>query len=180
MQYVPQIIVFVVIWYQPILSISTRFTLLVHSASGAIPTNIMMTSSNENICRVTGPLCGEFTGHRWISQHKGQWHGTLMFSLICAWINGWVNNREAGDLIRHRAQYVWRHCNDGYECLRADNTIIRKQSTHSMWYILLTCIRPSLLANNVINILKLISAIQSSCASSTYLLRQPTCFQEIW
>ena len=26
----------------------------------------MMTSSNENIFRVTGPLCGEFTGRRWI------------------------------------------------------------------------------------------------------------------
>ena len=28
-----------------------------------------------------------------------------MFSLICAWINNWVNNREAGDLRRHRAHY---------------------------------------------------------------------------
>ena len=28
-----------------------------------------------------------------------------MFSLICVWINGWVNNREAGDLIRYRAHY---------------------------------------------------------------------------
>ena len=28
----------------------------------------MMTSSNGNIFRVTGPLCGEFTGHRWISR----------------------------------------------------------------------------------------------------------------
>ena len=37
--------------------------------------------------------------------HKGQWHGALIFSLICTWINGWVNNREAGDLIRHRAHY---------------------------------------------------------------------------
>ena len=36
---------------------------------------------------------------------KGQWCGALMFPLICAWINGWVNNREAGDLIRHRAHY---------------------------------------------------------------------------
>ena len=26
----------------------------------------MMTSSNGNIFHVTGPLCGEFTGHRWI------------------------------------------------------------------------------------------------------------------
>ena len=39
------------------------------------------------------------------SPHKGQWRGALMFSLICALINGWVNNREAGDLRRHRAHY---------------------------------------------------------------------------
>ena len=40
-----------------------------------------------------------------ISPHKGQWRGALMFSLICVWINGWVNNREAGDLRRYRAHY---------------------------------------------------------------------------
>ena len=32
------------------------------------------------------------------SPHKGQWHGALMFPLICIWINSWENNREAGDL----------------------------------------------------------------------------------
>ena len=40
-----------------------------------------------------------------ISPHKGQWRGALMFSLICVWINGWVNNREAGDLRRYRVHY---------------------------------------------------------------------------
>ena len=72
----------------------------------------MMTSSNGNIFRVTGPLCGESTGHvRGIhrspvnSPHRGQWCGALMFSLICAWISGWVNNREAGVLRRHRAHH---------------------------------------------------------------------------
>ena len=39
------------------------------------------------------------------SPHKGQWHGALMFSLSCAWINRWVNNREAGDLRCHHAHY---------------------------------------------------------------------------
>ena len=29
------------------------------------------------------------------SPNKGQWRGALMYSSICAWINGWVNNREA-------------------------------------------------------------------------------------
>ena len=39
------------------------------------------------------------------SPHKGQWRGALMFPLICVWINGWVNNREAGDLRRYRGHY---------------------------------------------------------------------------
>ena len=39
------------------------------------------------------------------SPHKGQWRGALMFSLICVWMNGWVNNREAGDLRRQRRHY---------------------------------------------------------------------------
>ena len=39
------------------------------------------------------------------SPHKGQWRGALMFSLNCAWIKGWVNNSEVGDLRHHRAHY---------------------------------------------------------------------------
>ena len=39
------------------------------------------------------------------STHKGRWRGALMFSLICVWIKGWVNNRDAGDLRRYRAHY---------------------------------------------------------------------------
>ena len=64
----------------------------------------MMTSSNGNIFRVTGicegnaPVTGEFP-------HKGQKRRALMFSLICDWINGQVNHRDAGDLKHHRAHY---------------------------------------------------------------------------
>ena len=39
------------------------------------------------------------------SSQKVQLRRALMFSLICAWINGWVNNGEAGDLRSHRAHY---------------------------------------------------------------------------
>ena len=39
------------------------------------------------------------------SPYKGQWRGALMFTLICARINGWVNNCKAGDLRRHRGHY---------------------------------------------------------------------------
>ena len=39
------------------------------------------------------------------SPHKGKWSGTLMYSLICAWTNGWAKNRCVGDLRRHCAHY---------------------------------------------------------------------------
>ena len=49
-------------------------------------------------------VCGEFTGHRWIPSQKPV-KRSFDVSLICASINGWVNNREAGDLRPHRAHY---------------------------------------------------------------------------
>ena len=65
----------------------------------------MMTSSNGNISALLA-LCGGNSPVTGNSPHKGQWRGAFMFSLICAWINGWVKNHEAGDLRRHRAHYV--------------------------------------------------------------------------
>ena len=58
----------------------------------------MMTSSNGNIFRVTGPLCGGLHSQRPVTR-------SLMFSLICAWALGWSNNRESGNLRRHRTHY---------------------------------------------------------------------------
>ena len=55
----------------------------------------MMTSSNGNIFRVTSHLCGEFFGHQWIARTKASDAELWFFSLICTWINGWVNNRRA-------------------------------------------------------------------------------------
>ena len=45
--------------------------------------------------------------HRWPVNfpYEDQWRRALMFSLICAWTNGWVNNRDADDLRRHYALY---------------------------------------------------------------------------
>ena len=64
-----------------------------------------MTSWNGNIFRVTGPLCGEFTGHRWIPLTKASDVGFGVFLFICTWTDGWVNERDAGDLRRRRAHY---------------------------------------------------------------------------
>ena len=52
------------------------------------------------------------TGHLWaefaepnIPRIKASDAELWCFYLICAWINGLGNNRDAGDLIRHRAHY---------------------------------------------------------------------------
>ena len=51
------------------------------------------------ICVGNSPVTGEFPAQRPVTR------SFVMFSLICAWINGWVNNLEAGDLRCHRAHY---------------------------------------------------------------------------
>ena len=66
--------------------------------------------------RVTGhwegnsPVPGEF---------PAQLRGALMFSLTCARINGWVNNRETGDSRRRRAHYDVIVM--GYSCYPLEN-----------------------------------------------------------
>ena len=63
----------------------------------------MMTSSNGNIFRVTGPLCGDspvtgaFPAQRPAKQSCD--------CLVCTWTNSWANNEDAGDLRRHRTHY---------------------------------------------------------------------------
>ena len=65
----------------------------------------MMTSSNGNFFRFTGPLCGEFTGHGWIPLAKASDAERWYFLWSATEKNDWANNRNAGDLRRHRAHY---------------------------------------------------------------------------
>ena len=64
----------------------------------------MMTSSNGNIFRVTGPLCGELTGPgEFPTQRPVTRSFDVFFDLR---LNKWLmNNREAGDLTRYRGHY---------------------------------------------------------------------------
>ena len=55
------------------------------------------------------------------SPNKGQWRRALMFSLICARINAWVNNSKAGDLRRKHAHY--------------DVTVMQSSRKHGLWEV---------------------------------------------
>ena len=97
----------------------------------------MMTSSNGSIFRVTGPLCGEFIGHRWIPHTKASDAELWCFFFICAWINGWVNNHETGDLKRRRAHYnvivmidLKTFLHDLYQACLAGVKLGKQQLTH--------------------------------------------------
>ena len=50
------------------------------------------------ICEGDLTVTGEFPSQRPVTR-------SFVFSLICFWINGWVNSCESGDLRRHRTHY---------------------------------------------------------------------------
>ena len=50
------------------------------------------------ICTENSPASGEFPAQRPVTR-------SFDVLFICAWINSWENNGEAGDLRRHRAHY---------------------------------------------------------------------------
>ena len=73
-------------------------------------------TSNRNIFRITGLLCGEFTGHRRNPLTKASDAELWCFDLCQD--KSWANSREAGDFRRHHAhcdvivmmQFVMRNC----------------------------------------------------------------------
>ena len=67
----------------------------------------MMTSSNGNIFRVTGPLCGEFTGHRWIP-HTNASDAELWWFL---WYKR-LSKQSRGWWFETPSCPLRRHCND--------------------------------------------------------------------
>ena len=90
-----------------------------------------------DIFRITGPLFEEFTVE---FPHKGRWRRALIFSLMCVWINGWVNNREADDLRRHRTHYdVTLMCALTCPCLTDVYHLILFGWVHSMFHVVSYC-----------------------------------------
>ena len=72
--------------------------------------NIMMTSSNGSIFRVTGPLCGEFTGHRWIPRTKASdAEFDVFFDLR---LNIRASKQSQGWWFETPSRSLWCHSND--------------------------------------------------------------------
>ena len=71
--------------------------------------DVMMTSSNGNIFRVTGHLCGEFTGHRWIPRTKAS--GAEIWCFLDLRPNKRLSKQSWGWWFETLLRPLWRHCN---------------------------------------------------------------------
>ena len=75
----------------------------------------------------------------WVdSPHKSQWRVTFMFSMICAWINGWANSGATDDLRRHwifriRVQYCL-HAANGTRILSTFSSVSWHKTIHKTYY----------------------------------------------
>ena len=69
----------------------------------------MMTSSNGNIFRVTGPLCGEFTGPRWIPAQRPVTRSFDVFFDLR--LNKRLSIQSWGWWFETLSCPFWRHCN---------------------------------------------------------------------
>ena len=68
-----------------------------------------MTSSNGNIFRVTGPLCGEFTGPGEIPTQRPVTRGFDVFLYLR--LNKWLSKQPRGSWFETPSWSLWRHCN---------------------------------------------------------------------
>ena len=88
----------------------------------------MMTSSNGNIFRVTGPLCGEFTGHRWILRVTGTKPVTRSFDVFFDLrMNKRLSKQSWGWWFETPSRPLWRHCN----ALVMSASLCRRQTKQS-------------------------------------------------
>ena len=70
----------------------------------------MMTSSNGNIFRVTGHLCGEFTGPRWIPRTKAS--DAELWCFFHLRLNKRLSKQSQGWWFETQSHPLWRQCND--------------------------------------------------------------------
>ena len=79
----------------------------------------MMTSSNGNIFRVTGHLCGEFTGPRWIPHTKAS-DAELWDVIFDLPLNKRLSKQSWGWWLETLSRPLWRHRNVSIICFNEE------------------------------------------------------------
>ena len=79
------------------------------SAGVFLLVHVMMTSSNRNIFRITGPLCGELTGHQWNPLTKAS--DAQLWCFYDLRLNKRLSKRPRRRWFQKPSHSLWRHCN---------------------------------------------------------------------
>ena len=96
------------LWYDPAHILPVCLT-EIRTSHPHWSTMIMITSSNGNIFRITGPLYGEFTGHRWIPVTKAS--DAELWCLLLRLNNG-LSKQSRCWWFKTPSCSLWHYCND--------------------------------------------------------------------
>ena len=105
-----------------------------------------MTSSNRNIFRVTGRLCGEFSGHQWIPHTKASDAELCCFFDLC--LNKRLSKQSWGWWFETPSRSLWRHCNEDHcsSNYRQITCPIKSRNIEMITHILLAVVSDDILA----------------------------------
>ena len=93
----------------------------------------MMTSSNGSIFRVTGPLCGEFTGPgEFPAQRPVTWSFDIFFHLRP---NKRLSKQPWGLWFETPSWSLWRHCNENALVCQCVKTLVSEERPTSLLFI---------------------------------------------
>ena len=116
---------------------------------GMYRTYIMMTSSNGNIFCVTGHLCGEFTGPRWIPHTKAS--DAELSCFLWSASDKPLSKHSRGWWFETLSRSFWRHCNGKAKTTLLVNTHIY-MNNNNIWKTIShpwpTCNRTAILLVN--------------------------------
>ena len=142
----------------------------------------MMTSSNGNIFRVTGPLCGDFTGDRWIPLTRPVTRSfDIFFDLH---LKKLLSKQSWGWWLETPSRLLWRHCSDldwGYYGITAVpcRDIILKDIGQLTWYLTtrlynagIVCVMMTSTESNIFRVLECIGIWNYWNCMSFYILIQ--------
>ena len=134
----------------------------------------MMTSSNKNIFRVTGHLCGEFTGHRWTDRwiHRTKVSDAELWSVP----EQWLCKQSRRWWFKTQSWSLWRHCNEWYGNVAKTLRINKPESQNvSIFYYLGDRLGITTSLKNYFNYL-IITTIYIVFKMFLFLLRTPGSF----
>ena len=134
-----------------------------------------MMSSNGNIFRATGHLCGEFTGHRWIPRTKAS--AAELWCFFYHRLNKRLGKQSWVGWFETSSRSLWRHCNDNCRLACRKISLLLDLCNSSLSHIHYSDVIMSAMASQITGVSIVCSTVCSGAHKKTSKLRV-TCLYE--